>query len=525
VRRKRLFASLLGLSLLAAACGGDDSAGEEAKVDSSVKEGVQSQLGGSSTSAGGATATTVAAKNIAELEAQWDTTRAAVVAEIKQNKWGLDAAGTTINGPDGFKIDVSKCPQGWSNTEGLTDTSIKVGHTTALSGTLADYGNIAKAMGVYNDYVNANGGIKDVTGKTRKLELLVKDDGYDSARTIPLVDELLDNEKVFAMWTLGSPNTMKTYDKLNQRCVPQPFSMTGHPAWGDPVNHPWTTGLQLAYNTESVLWGAFVEQREAEFPETIKIGALVGNNDGGRAWDSALRAYINQSPILRDRVEYFTEVVEMTAPTVKDPMTTLSSKDPDVLILMVAGTLCPQAITEVAESGLKEEASYLFNVSVCKASSFVGRDKVGDASDGWWIVGGGVRDINDPAQAEVPFVKFAREQLQAKGIDPKSSGSLGSGFVFGWPMVEALKIASQLDGGLTRANFIVTLRALELSHPMLLDGVKFNMSGNTDAYFVEGSEFARYDAAKQGWVAQGEVIELSGKSAPCVFDQAQQVCR
>jgi hypothetical protein len=135
-----------------------------------------------------------------------------------------------------------------------------------------------------------------------------------------------------------------------------------------------------------------------------------------------------------------------------------------------------------------------------------------------------VRDHNDPAQAEVPFIKFAREQLQANGIDPKSSGSLGSGFVFGWPMVEALKIASQLDGGLTRANFIVTLRAMELPHPMLLDGVKFNMRGNADAYFIEGSEFARYDAAKQGWVTQGDVIELSGKSAPCVFDQSAQVC-
>ena len=76
VRCKRLFASVLGLSLLAAACGGDDSGGEEAKVDSSVKEGVQSQLGGSSTSAGGATSTTVAAKNIGELQAQWDTARA-----------------------------------------------------------------------------------------------------------------------------------------------------------------------------------------------------------------------------------------------------------------------------------------------------------------------------------------------------------------------------------------------------------------------------------------------------------------
>ena len=48
---------------------------------------------------------------------------------------------------------------------------------------------------------------KDSTGKTRKINLIVKDDGYDPARTIPLVDELIDSEKVFAMWTLGSPNT------------------------------------------------------------------------------------------------------------------------------------------------------------------------------------------------------------------------------------------------------------------------------------------------------------------------------
>ena len=28
------------------------------------------------------------------------------------------------------------------------------------------------------------------------------------------------------------------------------------PAWGDPVNHPWTTGSLLNYNTEAVIWGA-----------------------------------------------------------------------------------------------------------------------------------------------------------------------------------------------------------------------------------------------------------------------------
>ena len=181
----------------------------------------------------------------------------------------------------------------------MTDTEIKVGHTTAQSGTLADYGNIAKAIGVASSTRSSNaGGITDSEGKTRKINFIVKDDGYDSARTIPLVDELIDSEKVFAMWTLGSPNTMKTYDKLNERCVPQPLSMTGHPAWGDPVNHPWTTGQQLAYNTEGVLWGAFIEDHiDESAPDggKVMIASLVMNNDFGKAYDSGLQGVPRRS--------------------------------------------------------------------------------------------------------------------------------------------------------------------------------------------------------------------------------------
>ena len=35
--------------------------------------------------------------------------------------------------------------------------------------------------------------------------MVLKDDGYDAARTIPLVDELIDSVKVFAIETAGSP--------------------------------------------------------------------------------------------------------------------------------------------------------------------------------------------------------------------------------------------------------------------------------------------------------------------------------
>ena len=47
-----------------------------------------------------------------------------------------------------------------------------------------------------------------------------------------------------------------------------------------------------------------------------------------------------------------------------------------------------------------------------------------------------------------------------------------------------MKIASALPGGLTRANFIVAIRSLDMTAPFLIEGAKFNMNGNKDAYFV-----------------------------------------
>ena len=44
---------------------------------------------------------------------------------------------------------------------------------------------------------------------------------------------------------------------------------------------------------------------------------------------------------------------------------------------------------------------------------------------------------------------------------------------------------------------------MDMTHPMLLDGIKFNMSGNGDAYFIEGSEISKYDSAQQQWIQQG----------------------
>jgi ABC-type branched-subunit amino acid transport system substrate-binding protein len=462
-----------------------------------------------------------------EWEALWANERAAIVKKIKDNGWGLQPDGKTVLGPEGFTIDLSKCPAGWSQTEGLSDTEIKVGGHTAFSGTLADAGNISKGGAVIMEHYSKAGMFKDAKGVTRNLTPIYKDDGYDPARSIPIVDEFLDSDKVFAIWGLGSPSVMKTYDKINQRCVPHPFAVTGHPAWGDPVNHPWTTGSLFAYNTEAVLWGSFIDNHfdELKGPDgKVTFAALIMNNDFGVSYDAGFKAYLAQSPN-KDNINYVTERIEPQAPTVKDPMTNLASKNPSIFVAMVAGTPCPQAITEAAENGMRERAKYLFMPSVCNTSAQVGEKVVGDLSNGWWIFGGGERDINSPAEDGNPFIVWARERLRDAGIDPKASGNLGRGVFLGWSWAQATAIAGQLDGGLTRSNLMVAVRSMEMTHPGYVDGIKYNLNGNKDAYWIEGSDIAKYDASKQSWIPQGDIIELSGTTSNCAWDQAIANCK
>jgi ABC-type branched-subunit amino acid transport system substrate-binding protein len=523
---RALIGALVSLGLLAVACGGDDggsAATPDANlIDKNVGSEVQGKLGGS-------TETTQAApaepKSMEEWEALWANQRAAVVKRIKDNKWGLQADGKTILGPEGFKVDLTKCPAGWDPKEGLTDTEIKLGSAAPSSGTQATGVYINQAMSVFFDYYAGKGLFTDSLGKNRRVNQIIKDDGYDPARTIPIVDELIDSEKVFDVMTQGSPSTLKTYDKLNQRCIPQFFNSTGHPAWGDPVNHPWTNGMLLAYNIEALLWGSFIDEHLAEFPadKPVTVAALVMNNDFGLVYDQAFRAYLEQSPN-KARINYVTELIEPQAATVTDAMTTLASKDPDFFIEMLTGTPCAQAITESAQNGMNESTKYRFTSSVCKSPTFVGKAAVGDASNGWWVIGGGIRDLASPTEDTNPYSIWARQLLTSKGYDYKISSFYGAGLAFGWSRAQVYAIAGQLDGGLTRANYLTALRTIDMTPAAYLPGIKANMNGNADAYWIEGSEVAQYDSAAQGFKQQGNIIELSGKSKLCAWDQAAAKC-
>jgi hypothetical protein len=208
-----------------------------------------------------------------------------------------------------------------------------------------------------------------------------------------------------------------------------------------------------------------------------------------------------------------------TATTVAAEMAQIAAAEPQVLVVMTAGTACLGAVNEAAATGLKEAVLVRFIASGCKVPGYM--VPAGEAAGGLYAVGAGLRSLNDPAFAEDTFVKFAREQLTASGLDPKRE-LVGVGFAqYGWAHVEILRTASGLPGGLTRSNVLLALRGTNLDHPMLLDGVRFATAGDYDAYFVEGAEYTRYDARTKAWFVQGPAADLNGLSPNCVWSKSR----
>ena len=534
--RRRLLIGAMGMSLIAAACGSSsdsgtgtettDSGGATATTEAGTTTSVSLAIAGGDFTGEAITDGTKLPTDMAGWEELWAAQRAAIVKRIKDNKWGVSADGKTVTGPEGFTVDLSKCPAGWSQTEGLTDTEIKIGQTLAQSGTLAYAANYGKGQEAILDYYSGKGAFTDSTGKARKTNYIEKDDSYDPAKTVPLVDEFLDSEKVFGLVTLGSPNILKTYDKVNQRCVPQMFNQSGHPAWGDPKNHPWTTGLGLAYTTEAVLWGSFIEDHIEEFPDGVTVTSLIMNNEFGKIYDVGFRAWLETSPI-KDKVTYISETVDPQAPTITNQMTTLGSKKPDFFIAMVAGTFCTQAVIEAAQNGMQQDVKYLWQPNTCAGSTQLSKEKVGGdgtASQDWWIVNGGNKDIRDPEQQTDPAVVWARDIIKAHGDDPDSAVELGLGMIYGWAWAQVLQIAGELDGGLSRGNLILAARSLDMNNPLQLPGMVFHVDGNKDSYYTEGGVFQQFDVAKQSYISKTEIFNLDGASKNCNFQQQGGTC-
>jgi branched-chain amino acid transport system substrate-binding protein len=162
-----------------------------------------------------------------------------------------------------------------ASAPGITATQILIGSHQPLTGPAAPgYSEIAPASNAYFQYVNAHGGVNG-----RKIKYTYLDDGYDPAKTVSDVHQLVLQNNVYAIFDgLGTPTHLAAVSFLNSQKVPDVFVASGCDCWNNPSKYPQTFGWQLDYIREGKILGAYVKQHFAG----KKIGYFFQNDEFGQ---------------------------------------------------------------------------------------------------------------------------------------------------------------------------------------------------------------------------------------------------
>ena len=171
---------------------------------------------------------------------------------------------------------------------GVTAHQIHLGGTSPLSGTASAYASVARGADAYFKFVNARGG---VNGRTIKYTYL--DDAYNPAQTVQVTRQLVEQEKVFAVFNaLGTEQNLAVRDYLNQVKVPHLFVASGATTWGrDAAKYPWTIGYQPSYRAEGWMYGKYL----ARTKPGARIAVLAQNDDYGADLLAGLKQGIARS--------------------------------------------------------------------------------------------------------------------------------------------------------------------------------------------------------------------------------------
>ncbi len=189
----------------------------------------------------------------------------------------------------------SAAKDGGASDVGITEDTVTVGAHFPLTGVAAPgYSEIPSGMKAYFDYVNAQGGVDG-----RKIDLLVRDDGYNPTNTSQVTNELVLKDEIFAMvGGLGTPTHAAVVDFLNSEKVPDLFVSSGSIQWGDDTGtKPYTFGWQPDYESEGKIIGQYV----ADNMPDAKVGLFLQDDDLGRDSEMGVRRYLDKQIVAVER--------------------------------------------------------------------------------------------------------------------------------------------------------------------------------------------------------------------------------
>ncbi|MEW5956568.1 MAG: acetyl-CoA hydrolase/transferase C-terminal domain-containing protein [Chloroflexota bacterium] len=145
-------------------------------------------------------------------------------------------------------------PSRAATAPGVTAGTIRLGTFCDLSGPNAPIGlAVLRGGSAYYEHVNRWGGVYG-----RKIELVVKDDGFDPGRSRLAITELVTQDHVFAIVSpLGTPTNLAVLDYLLEQQVPVISPHSGVSIWSTPLKRAYFA-LQPSYPVEGQLLAQYV---------------------------------------------------------------------------------------------------------------------------------------------------------------------------------------------------------------------------------------------------------------------------
>jgi branched-chain amino acid transport system substrate-binding protein len=372
---------------------------------------------------------------------------------------------------------------------GVTPTSILLGGTSPLTGAASAYASVARGADAYFKYVNARGG---VNGRTIRYTYL--DDAYNPAQTVQATRQLVEQEKVFAIFnSLGTEQNLATRDYLNAQKVPQLFVASGATTWGkDVAKYPWTIGLQPSYQAEGWVYGKYLARTKPR----AKVAVLAQNDDYGRDLLFGLKRGIQRSAVKIVAAENY----EVTASDVSSQIAKLKASGADTLAVFATPKFAIQAYVFANKLGWKP---FVINNAVSSASNIMALASEGGQNK---VVNGSVsivflKDPTDPQWKADAAMKLYRQVMAryAKGANVNDVYHV-YGMAAAYTTVEALKRAGKSP---TRAGLNKVVSAMTLaSNPFLLPGILYK-TGAGDHFPIEQMQLQRWENGS--WASFGSL--------------------
>ena len=153
-------------------------------------------------------------------------------------------------------IAVAGAGQAQAADPGVSKDKVVIGTTTPLTGPAAPgYKDVSAAAKAYFDYVNANGGVNG-----RQIEFVIKDDQYNPATTVTATNELINQNKVFALFgALGTANRVAVAETLKAQNVPDVFINSGSSIFDNASKYPGVFPYFPSYLVEAKVMAQYIK--------------------------------------------------------------------------------------------------------------------------------------------------------------------------------------------------------------------------------------------------------------------------